>query len=329
MHFVNEIGLHINEILRGETAAVTLPVKMIKNLLFHLKLNMMIKQVFVLLISFFLGIYSSTAGSAILSVETRGQGHPMILIHGMSCSADVWDEVATYYEDRYELHLVTIAGFGNHQSVEASHVLKAIRDALLEYVKAESLNRPVLMGHSMGGFLSLWAAVEAPDVFGRIISVDGLPYFPVLSQPGITPETAGPIVEMIQNNIKNATPEMARFSQEMMIASMIGDPEKRPAVVEMGMNSNTDVIARAMGEMYTTDIRQEVKAVDVPVLAFGSWYGYRQWGVTKESASAAYRAQFDAMPNATFKMAETALHFIFYDEPEWFFKVVDGFLAER
>lgn len=289
----------------------------------------MIKQVIIIVISFFVGFWSASAGNSIIHTEIRGTGQPMILIHGMACSADVWEDVAAYYEDRYELHLVSISGFGNGESIEATHILKAIRDEIIEYSKSRGLHQPIVMGHSMGGFLSLWAAAEAPGVFGKIISVDGLPYFPVLAMPGITPETAGSIVEMMQNNMRNSTPEAARAQQEMMIATMIGDPEKRAAVLKMGMQSNPDVIARAMGEMYTTDIRNQVSAIDVPVLALGSWYGYRQWGVTKESASAGYLAQFDSITNSSFKMAATALHFIFYDDPDWFFKVVDGFLAEK
>lgn len=289
----------------------------------------MIKQVFFLLVSFLFGIYSSSAAKPIINIEIRGHGQPMILIHGMACSYKVWEDVAAHYEGRHELHLVTIDGFGNDRNIEAPQVLEAIRDAIIEYVKSEELHKPVLMGHSMGGFLSLWAAIEEPDLFAKIITIDGLPYFPVLAMPGITPETAGPFVEMMQNNMKNATPEAARAQQEMMLASMIGNPERRPAVLEMGINSNADVIMRAMAEMYTIDLRSKVGAIDIPVLALGSWYGYRDWGVTKESATAGYLAQFDPIPNASFVMAETALHFIFFDEPEWFFEVVDGFLVER
>ncbi len=63
----------------------------------------------------------------------------MILIHGMSCSADVWNEVAAYHEDRYELHLVSISGFGNKEHIDEPHILKAICDALIGYVQSEGL----------------------------------------------------------------------------------------------------------------------------------------------------------------------------------------------
>ncbi|MFW5687689.1 MAG: alpha/beta fold hydrolase, partial [Bacteroidota bacterium] len=92
----------------------------------------MIKQLLVLLVSFYFGFSSAAANSSIIRTEVRGSGHPMILIHGMACSAGVWDEVAAYYEDRYELHLVTLPGFGNAENIEAPHLLEAIRDAIID-----------------------------------------------------------------------------------------------------------------------------------------------------------------------------------------------------
>ncbi len=289
----------------------------------------MIKQVLVFGISLILGLTFASRGNRIISTEVRGSGQPAILIHGMACSAQVWDDVASYYSNRYELHLVTIAGFGNNNTIESQHILRAVRDELIDYVVSRSLNKPILIGHSMGGFLSLWAAVTRPELFGKIVSVDGVPYFPTLVMPGITPETAAPLLEMMQQNMTGQDYETARATQEMMIASMIGNEAKRPMVVDMAMKSNGAVIAKAMGEMYTTDIRSLMAYLESPVLVLGSWYGYRDFGTTMESAKAGFKAQFENNSDLVkVKMAETALHFIFYDEPEWFFKAVDTFLGD-
>jgi pimeloyl-ACP methyl ester carboxylesterase len=288
----------------------------------------MIKQVIFFAISFLIG-YSAAGDNSFLHTEVKGSGNPMILIHGMACSAEVWDEVAEYYEDRHELHLISLPGFGNPDNFETPHILEAIRDALIAYVKTEGLIKPMVMGHSMGGFLALWAASVEPDLFGPIISVDGLPYFPVLVMPGITPETAEPFVKQMQAGMSGQSPEMVRASQEMMIATMISNPDKRGRVVDMGLRSNSRVIGQAMGEMYTTDIRGIVNAIKQPVLVLGAWYAYRDWGVTKESVRAGFEAQFNVIPNARVAMANTAYHFIFYDEPEWFFQTVDEFLQDQ
>lgn len=263
----------------------------------------------------------------ILSTTIVGKGQPMILIHGMSCSADVWKNVTEHYKKDYEIHLVTLKGFGNKESVESEHFLKEVRDELIDYVKTNQLKKTILMGHSMGGFLSLWAASEAPDLFAKIISVDGIPYFPAVQMPGITPERAENMAKQMQANMKNVNEEAFIQQQKMIIAGMVATPEKREQVVEMGINSNRTVITQAYGEMYTTDIRTEMSKVKTPVLVLGAWAAYEQYGSTKQAVENNYKAQCKDIENVKVAVADEAYHFIFYDEPEWFFNQVDSFLA--
>ncbi len=271
---------------------------------------------------------SAVKANGILSTTVTGKGQPMILIHGMSCSADVWKGVTDHYKKNYEIHLVTLKGFGNKESAESEHYLKQVKDEVISYVKENKLNKPVLMGHSMGGFLSLWAASEASQLFSKVIAVDGIPYFPAVQMPGITPEQAKNIATQMQANMSNVTEEAFMQQQKMIIASMIASEDNRDAVVEMGVNSNRNVITQAYGEMYTTDIRPEMAKVKVPVLVLGAWAAYEQYGSTKAAVVQNYEAQCKDIENVKVAVADKAYHFIFYDEPVWFFNQVDGFLAQ-
>ncbi|WP_375577850.1 alpha/beta hydrolase [Marivirga tractuosa] len=265
----------------------------------------------------------------IISTTVVGKGQPMILIHGMSCSADVWNEVTEHYKNDYEIHLVTLKGFGNKESVESEHFLKEVRDELIDYVKTNELRNSILMGHSMGGFLSLWAASEAPDLFAKIISVDGIPYFPAIQMPGLTPERAQNMAQQMQANMKNVSEDAFAQQQNMIISGMIATPEKRAEVVEMGINSNRTVTTQAYGEMYTTDIRSEMSKVKTPVLVLGAWAAYEQYGSTKQAVENNYKSQCKDIKNVKVAVADEAYHFIFYDEPKWFFNQVDSFLASK
>lgn len=264
----------------------------------------------------------------ILSTTVVGKGHPMILIHGMSCSAEVWSEVTAHYQKDYEIHLVTLKGFGNPESVESEHFLKEVRDELMNYVKVKKLKNTILMGHSMGGFLSLWAASEEPELFAKVISVDGIPYFPVIQMPTITPEYASSIVEQMKAGMQNASDEAYAQQQKMIVANMIANENKRNQVVEMGINSNRKVTTQAFGEMYTTDIRIEMQNLKVPVLVLGAWAAYEQYGSTKASVEQTYKDQCKDITNVKVAVADNAYHFIFYDEPHWFFDQVDAFLSD-
>ncbi|WP_194777776.1 alpha/beta fold hydrolase [Pararhodonellum marinum] len=287
-----------------------------------------IKWIKVALLLIFIGNFIPSHAQQLMETSVVGKGNPMILIHGMSSSSAVWKDVVARYSPDYELHLVHVKGFGNKEYVESDHYLEQLKDELIGYVKGNQLQKPILMGHSMGGFISLWAAAEAPGLFGKIISIDGVPYFPVLQMPGITPESAKPIVESMTASFANMDESGARANQEMIVATMIATENRREEVVEMGMASHPKVTGQAYGEMFTTDIRPLMHQIKEPVLLFGAWAAYQNYGATKASVMTGYEAQMKDVADVKIALAEKGYHFVFYDEPQWFFDEVDAFLAD-
>lgn len=269
----------------------------------------------------------ASKGGELVTVTKVGKGAPMILIHGMSCSSAVWDEWVDRYKGNYELHLVTIAGFGNKQEVQKDHLLRSVRDEIIDYITLNKLQKPIMVGHSMGGFLSMWIAATAPDLTGKVVSVDGLPYFPAIMMPNITPEMAKSMAANMGQMMASMDEAARKAQQKMIVASMVANTSMHGKVEKMGDESNSKMTGQAYSEMYTTDIREEMKQVKVPVLVLGAWYAYRQYGSTKESTTASYKAQIENIKNAKLEVADTAYHFIFYDEPEWFYAKVNEFLA--
>ena len=274
----------------------------------------------------FSGILFAQQSEKVMSTTVLGKGQPMILIHGMASSSDVWDDLVERYRDNYELHLVHIKGFGNYEFVKKDHYLKAILDELISYTKEKNLENTILVGHSMGGFLGLWAAAEAPELFEKVVSIDGVPYFPVLQMPGITPESAKPIVEQMTSSMASMNEEQALQNQKMIVESMISTPSKREKVVDMGMKSNPRIIGQAYGEMYTTDIRPLMDKVKIPVQVFGAWAAYQSYGATKENVIFGYKNQLKDINDADLLVADSAYHFVFVDEPDWFYSEMERFI---
>lgn len=261
----------------------------------------------------------------LISVEIKGKGQPIILIHGMACSSAVWDELVDKHQSNYQFHLVTIKGFGNDAYVQKDHYLSSVKDEVITYIQQSKLNKPVLMGHSMGGFLGLWIAATQPDLLHKVISVDGVPYFPVLQMPGITPEIAKQITAQFQETMNRQTPAQTEQNQRMMLASMIATESKIEKVYQMGARSNSNIIGQAFAEMYTTDLRPLMTQIKIPVLVFGSWAAYKAYS-TEEQVKANYQDQLKDIKSVQFALAKDAYHFVFYDEPEWFDQQMLSFL---
>ena len=92
----------------------------------------------------------------------RGQGRPLVLAHGMSDNGRCWDRVATVLEDRYDI--VSYDARLHGRSGGATGVFGDGED-LVALVQALGLEKPAIMGHSMGGATVAHAAGLRPELF--------------------------------------------------------------------------------------------------------------------------------------------------------------------
>jgi pimeloyl-ACP methyl ester carboxylesterase len=265
-------------------------------------------------------------GQQLFTVEVKGKGKPMILIHGLTCNGDVWKETVAHYQDKYECHILTLAGFGGNAPAVKDKFLSAVKDDVISYAKTKKLKKPVIVGHSMGAFLALWAAASAPDQFEKVIAVDGVAFMPALQMPGATVESAKPMADNMYKMMSNQTHEQFDTNTRMYLGSMITSQQRIDEVMAIAQKADVKTQAQVMYEMMSTDLRETVSSIGCPVLLMGAWIAYKNYGVTHESAVAMYTAQMANVKTASVEINDTAKHFIFYDDPAWFFQKADAFL---
>jgi pimeloyl-ACP methyl ester carboxylesterase len=107
--------------------------------------------------------------------QVSGSGKAVILIPGLMSDARVWDDLTAALVKTYQVHRINIAGFALTPAHD-NPSLVAVKQQLLAYIDTQGLNKPALIGHSLGGFMGFWLASSAPDKIGPIISIDGLPF---------------------------------------------------------------------------------------------------------------------------------------------------------
>lgn len=121
-----------------------------------------------------------------------GRGPAIIFIPGLNSSGVVWDAIVKGLEDRYTCHILTLAGFAGEPAIDPPY-LPTIRDAVLRYIQERRLGQPVIVGHSLGGVLALWLGATAESHVGSIVTIDGVPFFPGLTNPAATAESVRPM----------------------------------------------------------------------------------------------------------------------------------------
>ena len=275
-----------------------------------------------------MAVADNPAAHPTFTVKVVGKGQPMLLIPGLNCPGGVWDETVARYQKQYQCHVVSLAGFaGVAPSTVADPHLAVVRDQLLAYVKNQKLNRPVVVGHSLGGFLALWMSSTQPTALGPLLIVDSLPFITAIQNPATTAEMAKPQAAAMRNQMKQG--RMSAAAQRQMIAGLVTDTARISQVARWGSASDPATTAQAMYDMYTTDLRADLSRIQQPVLVLGAWAAYKQYGSTKESTRAIFTQQYAALPQARIEMSEAGRHFLMYDDAAWFLAQADSFLKQN
>ena len=261
------------------------------------------------------------------TVRVVGKGQPMLLIPGLNCTGAVWDETVAHYQRQYQCHIISLAGFGATAPVAVTDpLLPAVRDQLLAYLKTQKLTQPVVVGHSLGGFLALALSAAQPEAIGPLVIVDSLPFMAAIQNPAATVETVRPMADKMRQQMKQG--HMAPAAQRQMMAGMVTDTARQTQIARWGTASDPATTAQAMYDMYTIDLRSDIARIQQPVLVLGAWAAYAQYGSTKESTRAIFAQQYAKLPQVRIEMSEAGRHFLMYDDTAWLLAQADAFLKQ-
>lgn len=105
-----------------------------------------------------------------LHTVRRGAGDPIVFVHGLGTSAATWTACMDLLEDRYTVAAVDLLGHGGSPVPEdpAEYTRDAALCDLDELVE-ELGGRAVLVGHSLGGYISLAFAATRPDATRGVV----------------------------------------------------------------------------------------------------------------------------------------------------------------
>jgi len=264
--------------------------------------------------------------NAVLHVEISGKGRPLVLIPGLTTSGDVWRDAVARYRDRYECHAVTLGGFAGQPRFEGPF-LDTAREALIAYLRERKLERPIVVGHSLGGVLALQLGIHAPEAVGPLVVLDAVPFLGGLGQPQATAASVRAQMEPMRKMIGGQSQEAYASFQKSSphLRGIVTGEANFARVLDWASTSHPAAVADAMADVYATDLRDSLAALRSPLLVLGSWYGFKDFS-TREAVEGNYRAQYARVPRWSFAMADTARHFLMLDDPEWTWSAVNGFL---
>jgi pimeloyl-ACP methyl ester carboxylesterase len=278
-----------------------------------------------------LGVSSTNAVAAsadvspkAFTVQVSGHGQPMILIPGLATSAAVWDGTVAHYAAHYQCHVVNLAGFAGVAPIEGP-LLQQAEDALSQYIRSHHLNHPVIVGHSLGGFLAMKLAVDHGDQIGKLILVDSLPALGATQMPDATPEQLKMVAAQVRSNMEKSDATNKEAGIRSTIQTMVTAPADVDRIVEWGKESDRHTVIEAMYDLMSSDLRPQLKQVKAQTLVMGTWIAYKDY-VPRQAVEVTFQQQYAQLSGVKIEMADKARHFIMYDDPQWMFEEMDRFL---
>jgi pimeloyl-ACP methyl ester carboxylesterase len=262
------------------------------------------------------------------SVVVEGSGPDVILIPGLSTPRAVWDGARAALGGHYRLHLVQLNGFGGTPVGANSdqQILAGTVEELDRYIVANRLQRPAVVGHSLGGLMGMMLAQRAPDRVGRLMVVDALPFIGAMFGPQVTVEAIRPQAEAMRTQMSApATPEQRQAAAAQVAAGLVKTPAGRELVTRWMMDADPRVSGELVYEGLTTDVREGLARIAAPVTVL---YAYDDARLPQAQAASVFEPAYRGAPNVRFEPVGGSAHFIMLDQPERFAEMLRAFLGD-
>ncbi|WP_313003813.1 alpha/beta fold hydrolase [Chryseobacterium gleum] len=253
-------------------------------------------------------------------VKKTGKGNQsLIFIPGFASSGDVWSETASKFENNFTCYTLTMAGFaGTKPQAEAS--FKDWENGIAAYIRNNKIDKPIIIGHSMGGGLALAIAADYPELAGKIVIVDALPCLAAMSDPNFSSKENNDCSSTI-TQLTAMNDEQFRKMQAQAIPRLLADPSMQETVIGWSVKSDRKTFAKMYCDFFNTDLREKIKNIQCPSLILLESF-FVNLKPTIES-------QYRNLKNANMQYASKGLHFIMYDDKDWYLNQLTNFLSSK
>ncbi len=263
-------------------------------------------------------------------VRVDGPEHPVgdvILIPGLSSSPHAFDLLTEELKGRYRVHRIHVQGFAGAPAEDnaTGPVSAPVAEDLARYIAEQGLNKPAVIGHSMGGTIGMMLAARHPDSVGKLMVVDMIPFMGAMfGAPGATAESVAPMADQIYTAMSASPREQYQQQAEAQIVAMINTESLRARPLEDSRKSDQQVSSSAYRELIVTDLRPELGRITAPTTVL--YVRFNDPRMTNDMVDGIYRASFANLPGATLTRIDDSAHFIMLDQPARFAAEVNAFL---
>ncbi|MEW5830912.1 MAG: alpha/beta hydrolase [Chloroflexota bacterium] len=259
---------------------------------------------------------SITTDQGIVHYEVYGRGRPVILLHGWLGSWGLWQETMAYLGRYYRTYALDFWGFGESGKKRDTYAVQDFVSLVNQFMESLGIVRAPLVGHSMGGTVSLSVAIRYPERVSKVV---------VVGSPIVGSSLAFPLklagyrgIAFLLFNL------MGTFRLAMRVASpfICRDP-RFPEMMDRDISRTTlESFLLSIASLRRTDLRPMLDEIKMPAM-----------GIYGDKDNIVHPRQWEPMsagiPQARIQRFNSAGHFPMLDTPDDFMRVLKEFLSDE
>ncbi len=260
-----------------------------------------------------------------LYVRVEGSGHPLLLLHGFTGSAESWRALAPTFANRLRVIAVDLLGHGRSDAPHepSRYSMESAVDDLLALLDQLQAPQATLLGYSMGGRLALHVAMKAPERVSELILESATYGIDSAAGRAERRHSDGELAAWIEAHGVEAFAR--RWASNPLFATQAALPEevRRAQERERLMHAPVGLAnsLRGMGTGAQASLHAGLATLGVPTLLIAGELDPKFATIAQEMHA--------LLPNSELALAPEAGHNVHLERPETFEQLVTHFLTQR
>jgi pimeloyl-ACP methyl ester carboxylesterase len=261
-------------------------------------------------------VSSITTDQGIVHYEVYGRGRPVILLHGWLGSWGLWQETMAQLGRYYRTYALDFWGFGESGKKRDTYDVQDFVSLVDQFMEQLGIMQAPLVGHSMGGTVSLLVAIQYPHRVKKVV---------VVGSP-IVGSSLSFLLKLFGVRFFASLTYMNLWALRLgfkILAPLYSSDRRWSDMMNRDISRTTlESFLLSIASLRRTDLRPKLSQVQVPVMGM---YGDKDIVVSPHQ----WKPLLAGVPHARIERYHTAGHFIMLDEPAAFVEKLQDFLDSR
>ena len=193
--------------------------------------------------------------------RVKGKGQSIVLLHGFLESQNIWNHYSEQLSKTHRVITIDLPGHGKSDNISSVHTMEQMAMIVKELLDRLQIKKTVIIGHSMGGYVSLAFA----EMYPQLTKGFGVFHSHALADSTEAKINRGRAIQVVKNShkdfISSFIPELFTLKNQEIYANEIKELQ-----AESRLMQKQGIIAALNGMRQRTDKLKLLKNTDVPVL---------------------------------------------------------------